>query len=167
MTSAMTASASRAGVSEPVARVLHPGGVACGTAGDRFETLLGSCVAIVLTDPRRTLGAMCHIVHSRQPGGEGHVSSAYAGVALATMFALLRARGLNPSLCDAWVVGGGNMFPGLLQQGHVGDDNVKWVLGALEAHGIRLLSKNVGGNAYRRLAWTIGRSDPEVESVPV
>ena len=44
--------------------VLHPGGVACGERGERFETLLGSCVAIVLTDPRRTVGAMCHIVHA-------------------------------------------------------------------------------------------------------
>ena len=44
--------------------VLHPGDVACGERGERFETLLGSCVAIVLTDPRRTIGAMCHIVHA-------------------------------------------------------------------------------------------------------
>ena len=154
-------------VAAPVVKVLHPGDVACGAEGDRFETLLGSCVAIILTDPRRTLGAMCHIVHSRRPGGEGHVSSAYAGAALATLFALLRARGLNPALCDAWVVGGGNMFPALAPHGHVGDDNVRWVLGALEAHGIRLLSRDVGGNAYRRLAWTVGRADPEVESVQV
>jgi chemotaxis protein CheD len=167
MTSTIAASASRVRAPDPVVRVLHPGDVACGAEGDRFATLLGSCVAIVLTDPRRTLGAMCHIVHSGRPGGEGRVSSAYAGAALATMYALLRARGLNPSLCDAWVVGGGNMFPALLQQGHVGEDNVAWVLRALDADGIRVLSKDVGGNAYRRLAWTVGRSDPEVVSVPV
>jgi chemotaxis protein CheD len=47
---------------------LHPGDVACGERGDRLETLLGSCVAIILTDPRRTIGAMCHIVHAGQRG---------------------------------------------------------------------------------------------------
>ena len=47
-----------------LSKVLAPGDVAIGTRGDRFETLLGSCVAIVLTDPRRTVGAMCHIVHA-------------------------------------------------------------------------------------------------------
>ncbi len=163
----LTGSQSRKGASASTVRVLHPGDVACGSEGDRFETLLGSCVAIVLTDPRRTSGAMCHIVHSKRPSGAGHVSSAYAGTALTTMYALMRARGLNPALCDAWVIGGGNMFPDIVKSSHVGDDNVRWVLGALQAHGIRLLSKDVGGNAYRRLAWTVGRGDPEVESVPV
>ena len=36
---------------------LHPGDVVCAERGDRMETLLGSCVAVVLTDPRRTVGA--------------------------------------------------------------------------------------------------------------
>ena len=39
-------------------QILNPGDVAVGQRGDRLETLLGSCVAIVLTDPRRTIGAM-------------------------------------------------------------------------------------------------------------
>jgi chemotaxis protein CheD len=36
-------------------RTLLPGDVAVGARGMRLETLLGSCVAIVLTDPRRTV----------------------------------------------------------------------------------------------------------------
>ncbi|MCU0686006.1 MAG: hypothetical protein MUF34_27800, partial [Polyangiaceae bacterium] len=42
---------------------LMPGDVACADRGERMETLLGSCIAIVLTDRRNTVGAMCHIVH--------------------------------------------------------------------------------------------------------
>jgi chemotaxis protein CheD len=30
---------------------LHPGDVVLGLRGDRLQTLLGSCVAVVLTDP--------------------------------------------------------------------------------------------------------------------
>ena len=37
---------------------LMPGDVALGTAGDQLKTLLGSCVSVILTDPRRTVGAM-------------------------------------------------------------------------------------------------------------
>ena len=49
----------------PKLHVLHPGDVVCAEQGEQLETLLGSCVAIVLTDPRRTVAVMCHFVHSR------------------------------------------------------------------------------------------------------
>ena len=68
---------------------LHPGDVALGQHGDALETLLGSCVAIVITDPRRTVGAMCHIVHSRPAPRNALATGAYGRVALDTMVGLL------------------------------------------------------------------------------
>lgn len=150
--------------------VLHPGDVACGERGDRIETLLGSCVAVVLTDPRRTVGAMCHIVHARscaataRPGAK---PGACADGALATMYRLLRQRGIEPRLCEAFVYGGGNMFPSLFARRHVGDDNVSWVLQALADDGIRIRVHDHGGSSYRRLAWTVGPDLPHVTAVPV
>ena len=67
-------------------QVLHPGDVACADRGERLETLLGSCVAIVLTDPRRTIGAMCHIVHASRPVAGMPDTTAYADRALATLY---------------------------------------------------------------------------------
>jgi len=148
-------------------RMLHPGDVAWGGAGDRFETLLGSCVAVVLADPRRSFGAMCHIVHARAPAGARQPSAAYTAGALASMYAMLRARGLNPSLCEAWVIGGGNLFPRLIAPGHVGDANVRSVLAALSDAGIRVLARDVGGSTYRRVGWTVGGGAPEVAAVQV
>ncbi len=147
--------------------VLHPGDVAGGESGYRLETLLGSCVAIVLSDPRRTFGAMCHIVHAKAPATTVARSGAYAAIALETLYALLLGRGLDPLRCDAWVFGGGNMFPGLIRQGHVGDDNVRWVLDALGADGIAVRACDVGGNVYRRVAWTVGADEPRAVAVPV
>lgn len=146
---------------------LHPGDVVCADRGDRLETLLGSCVAIILTDPRRTLGVMCHIVHSSRPQSVQFENSAYADVALDRMYDLLRERGINPGLCEAYVYGGGNMFPGLFKQSHVGDQNALWALDALAQDGVRVLFHDVGGNTYRRLGWTIGPDQPQVTAVPV
>jgi chemotaxis protein CheD len=153
----------------PAGRVqtLHPGDVACGDRGDRLETLLGSCVAIILTDPRRTIGVMCHIVHSRPAVDAARSSGAYAEHARDTMYALLLARGINPRLCEAYVYGGGNMFPGLFTESHVGDDNARWALDALAEDGVRVLFHDVGGSAYRRLSWTVGPGMPQVAAVPV
>ena len=146
---------------------LHPGGVACGTRGDRLETLLGSCVAIVLTDPRRTTGAMCHIVHGRPAPADAPASAAYADVALHSMYEMLRGHGINPLMCEAFVYGGGNMFPTLMRDSHVGTSNARWALEALAADGVKVLTHDLGGNAYRRLAWTVGPDAPVVTAVAV
>jgi len=147
---------------------LHPGDVACAARGERFETLLGSCVAVVLTDPRRTVGAMCHIVHARPPMScSNGKPGAHADGALASMYTKLRWRGIEPRLCEAFVYGGGNMFPGVFTLHHVGDENVRWVLRALAADGIPVRVHDHGGNTYRRLGWTVGPELPQVAAVSV
>jgi chemotaxis protein CheD len=147
--------------------VLHPGGVACGERGDRFETLLGSCVAIVLTDPRRTVGAMCHIVHAMPAPAGRHDDAAYADVALRQMNELLRERGLQPGQCEAYFYGGGNMFPQVYPQQAIGARNTDWVRDALSECGVRVLQHDLGGNTYRRLRWTVGPDAPHVAAMPI
>ena len=142
--------------------VLHPGGVACADRGDRLETLLGSCVAVLLTDPRRTVGAMCHIVH---PGGQAGGDTAFADAALHRLHGLLQARAIAMPQCLAWVLGGGNMFPGRYGGGHVGEANARWVLQALHTRGVAVIGHDLGGSRYRRVAWTVGDDAPQVTAV--
>jgi chemotaxis protein CheD len=147
---------------------LHPGDVRCASAGVRMETLLGSCVAVVLTDPRRTVGAMCHIVHSGPASRSGSApAAAHAATALRTLYALLQERAINPAYCEAYVYGGGNMFPELFRHRHVGLDNIEWVLNALTEDGVAVRHQDVGGNRYRRLSWTVGPEDPHVVAVNI
>jgi chemotaxis protein CheD len=147
--------------------VLHPGDVVCGDSGDRLETLLGSCVSIILTDPRRSIGIMCHIVHARPAPQAAQANTAFADVALDTMYGMLQGRGITPALCEAYVYGGGDMFPELIQPSRVGEANARWALDALAEDGVRLLFQDVGGRSYRRLSWTIGHDAPQVIAVPV
>jgi chemotaxis protein CheD len=153
-----------------VVKVLHPGDVAVARSGDRLETLLGSCVAVVLTDVRRSVGVMCHIVHagvsSRQRAGD----TAFSCQAIDRMYAYLLEHAFQPRQCEAYVYGGGNMFPRLFRSdaaGHVGTRNIDAVLARLAADGVRILHKDVGGTAYRRLGWTVGAGAPQVTAVEV
>lgn len=151
-------------------RTLHPGDVACVNNGARLATLLGSCVSIVLADPARSVGAMCHFVHaSGSAGGTSAMRpTARAAEALAAMSAALRARGVEPLRCDAWVYGGGNMFPGLApDESHVGEMNARWALDELDRLGIRIMDADVGGRVYRKVQWAVGIGDPVVRSVRV
>lgn len=151
----------------PRLHLLHPGDVACGQRGDRFETLLGSCVAVILTDPRRSVGAMCHIVHAAGAPPAHPGDTRHAGAALAEMQRRLFARGMRLELCEAFVFGGGNMFPGVYPQQPVGERNVQRVLEVLAAEGVSVLRHDVGGTAYRRLHWVVGPEPPAVTAVPV
>jgi len=159
----MTEGRSNAWADSATVTVLHPGDVVLGYLGDRFETLLGSCISIILTDPRRTVAAMCHIVHSgTAPVDERGAETTHAEPALAAMFSLLQGCGINPRLCEAYLVGGGNMFPALFKESHVGAGNTAWALRALAELGIPLRRQDTGGTAYRRITWTVGPGAPEV-----
>jgi chemotaxis protein CheD len=152
--------------------VLHPGDVVLAEAGDRLQTLLGSCVSVVLTDPRRRIGVMCHVVHAhgerRTPTAGPVPDTAWGEPALHAMYGLLQARGFTPRFCHAWAFGGGHMFPGLGRgAGDVGRVNARWVLQALARDGLQLLHHDLGGSAYRRLSWTVGLEPPQVQAVPM
>ena len=146
---------------------LHPGDVVCADLDDRLETLLGSCVAVILTDRARTVGAMCHIVHSQPAVNIDVPSTASADAAIDAMYRLLVSRSLNPRLCCALVYGGGNMFPTVFKHKHVGEDNGRYVLQRLAADGVCVVFQDLGGETYRRLSWTIGHALPEVTGVPL
>jgi len=160
----------RAGPPASSSLTLHPGDVACVNSGARLATLLGSCVSIVLSDSARSVGAMCHYVHASRSGGGASAMrpTARAAEAFDRMSAALRARGVEPLRCDAWVYGGGNMFPGLApDELHVGKTNAQWALRELDRLGIRIVNADVGGRVYRKVWWAVGVGDPVVQSVGV
>ena len=144
---------------------LMPGDVALGQVGDTLKTLLGSCVSVILTDPRRTVGVMCHIVHVGHPNAANKHNTAFGSVAMADMVRRLYQVGFAPRSCEAYVVGGGNMFPNLFTHHHVGANNVDWVLGYLEHHKIPVLKQDLGGAGYRKLQWTVEPGEPTVETI--
>ena len=144
---------------------LMPGDVTLGFAGDQLKTLLGSCVSVILTDPRRTVGAMCHIVHIGQPNAANVNNTSYGEVAMQDMFERLIDVGIPAQRCHAYVYGGGNMFPQMFSTTHVGAKNAQWVLDFLQDHGINIVHHDVGGNGYRKVSWTVGRDLPVVDMV--
>ena len=152
---------------ESLEQELMPGDVALARHGERLKTLLGSCVAVILTDPHRTVGAMCHIVHSSRPNSANLHNTAFGACAMDDMFHRLRRVGLTPSMCQAYAYGGGNMFPQLVTQDTVGERNARWVTDFLAAHNIQLLAHSLGGAHYRKVAWTVGQQEPELVLEPV
>jgi chemotaxis protein CheD len=152
---------------QTIVHSLMPGDVVCADRGEILETLLGSCVAILLTDRHRTVGAMCHIVHANPAAKKSERPGAHASQAINMMYAMVQARGFAPLLCDAYVYGGGNMFPSLVSGPHIGEKNGLCVLARLRQDGLRIVHQDLGGATYRRLRWVVGPQLPVVEAVEV
>lgn len=146
---------------------LMPGDVALGRVGDELRTLLGSCVGVILTDPRRTVAAMCHIVHVGRPNTANRHNTAYGEVAMHAMFERLQGVGILARRCQAYAYGGGNMFPGVVSGPLVGDRNAQWVLDFLHDQGIAVGDYSLGGTSYRKVCWTVGHGEPQVENVSI
>ncbi len=144
---------------------LMPGDIALGQAGDQLKTLLGSCVSVILTDPRRTVAVMSHIVHVGSPNAANAGNTAYGICAMEDMFRRLLSIGITHRFCHAYVFGGGNMFPKVFSARHVGASNIDWVLDYLHAHHITVVDHCLGGNGYRKVSWTVGCGEPLVENV--
>lgn len=143
--------------------ILHPGDIALAERGDELETLLGSCVALLLTDPRQTVGVMCHIVNAALlPAPDRtaplRLDTRFGEPAFASMALLLSARGLDIHQCQGWLFGGGAP--------HVGESNVTWAQERIARAGIVLLGSDTGGFAARRVRWTVGEP-PQSTLLPI
>lgn len=149
--------------------IIHPGDVVCVNEGMTVQTLLGSCVAICLVNVSHTVGAMCHYVHSAKPRPGHSKDATFAEVAMQRMFAELRARGVDPLACEAYVCGGGAMrLQGQEGASSVGARNVAWARDFLAAQGVLAHEVSVGGGAcYRKVLWRVGQGAPVVRVLPI
>jgi chemotaxis protein CheD len=119
-------------------------------APQRLWSILGSCVAVVLADPKRHAGAMSHVVLPSAAGRSGSPGK-FADTAVPHMLQLLREIGVPGEGLVAKIAGGASMF-GRAMPMEVGENNVQSIVEALSAAGIRVIGRDVGGNKGRRVS---------------
>jgi len=118
-------------------------------APQQLWAILGSCVAVVLCDPRRQVGALCHVVLPSAAGRSGSPAK-FADTSVPHMLQLFREMGVSGDGLVAKIAGGASMF-GHAMPMEVGENNVHSIVAALAAAGIRVAGKDVGGNKGRRV----------------
>ncbi|RMG02177.1 MAG: chemotaxis protein CheD [Planctomycetota bacterium] len=115
--------------------------------GQLLETLLGSCVGIVLWDRARKHGALAHIMLSDSAGRSGSVGK-YADTAIPAMIQQLRSWGSLPSDLVSKIAGGATMF-GSRTANDVGEKNIQAVRAHLKRFGVRIVAEHIGGTQGR------------------
>ncbi|HEX8213402.1 MAG TPA: chemotaxis protein CheD [Longimicrobium sp.] len=142
---------------------------AVGGRGDMLVTLgLGSCVAILLQDPRAGVMGMAHALLP-EPGLSRDSSNPFkfATTAVPALVQELKAMGARETRLEARLVGGAAMFSALMVPGtlNMGERNLRAARAALEEAGIPILGEEVGRDYGRSVRMTIGPGNTVVSSV--
>jgi len=117
-----------------------------------ISTLLGSCVAACLFDPVTRVGGMNHILLPGKANMTGFNTSARYGInAMELLINDIMKHGGNRHHLVAKVFGGAHLLSAISIENGVGRQNVALVEEFLQREGIRIICRNVGGHAGRKI----------------
>jgi len=130
---------------------LHPGQLLACAEPTTVTTILGSCVAVSLTDRHRGVGGLNHFL---LPWWTSSASATprFGNVACERLLEQLCACGASPRALEARVYGGASLLGGTAPtMAPLGGKNVDVALEFLAAHRIPVVESDVGGSRGRRL----------------
>lgn len=148
---------------------LQPGDYWFGGADTRIRTLLGSCVAITLWNPRRKLGAMCHIMlpHRGSPKKQDLLDGRYADEAVALMLKDIKRAGCRPTDFEAKLFGGGSMMSSPAIGVLLPERNILAARQLILQSGWNLLAEHTGGRGSRQLRFDIATGEAWMRFTPL
>lgn len=121
---------------------LLPGMIHCATHASEVTTVLGSCVAVCLTDPLRRISGMNHFVLPCSQ--DGHSGTRYGDVAIDELVAAMRRLCGNHCALEAKIFGGAEVLPVSVSGTSVGSRNVAAALEHLDRLGIPVVAQRTG-----------------------
>ena len=134
--------------------VLYPGEFFSSNAQDEMiSTVLGSCIAITLYDPKLRIGGMNHfmLVSSSQTQDAQENSGRFGEFAVELLLNDMMKKGAQKKRMIAKVFGGSNMFKAAPSEHNVGEQNIDFAFYYLERENIPIQASDVGGNYSRKV----------------
>lgn len=123
-------------------------------ADETLVTVLGSCVAACIRDPRLGIGGMNHFMLPQgRTGGWGRdlESTRFGNFAMEKLINELMKMGCSRESLEIKVFGGGNVTESNIA---VGTDNAQFALRYLEAERLRCVAQDLGGRFPRRIHYS-------------
>lgn len=118
-----------------------------------LKTTLGSCIGIVLYDPKNEIFGLAHVMLARAHGTAVENPAKYADTAIPNLLQMMQVPMGDASRVKAKIAGGANMFSDIVGSGlmNVGQQNIDTVKEILEKFGISVIGEDVGGHKGRQL----------------
>jgi chemotaxis protein CheD len=132
---------------------LLPGQWYFGATGATVKTLLGSCIAITLWNPRRHFGGMCHFLLPTRPRRpEGVLDGRFGDEALELLVREIKKTGTKTQDYEVHLYGGADTMPEDAKlKFNIGERNVEQAWALIDQYGFQLQCVDVGGNEPRNV----------------
>jgi len=113
---------------------------------------LGSCIALILHDQRRSLAGLAHIMLPESRGSTDRPGK-FADTAMSALLEEMGKAGSTKSSLTAIVVGGASMFEFSANSLNIGERNAAAVKELLQEQGIRIEHEEIGGKVGRSVCY--------------
>lgn len=133
-------------------------------AGEWVIYGLGSCIGLILAEPRMRVSAMAHIVLPRSPAPDPPQPAKYADTAVSKLLSALSQLGASERKVVAHIVGGAKMLQ-LGGLGDIGQRNSETIKELLTDRGVPIIAECLGGTSGRTLRWNRERGIAIVSQV--
>lgn len=133
---------------------LHAGQYFGSASATTVTTILGSCVAVCLWNPKLRLGGMNHFLLPDW-AGRGRASPRFGNVAIASLIENLLSLGSEVDHLEAKIFGGASVIDTHgTGEGHLlGDRNIEVARLVLKDEGISIVNEDVGGHVGRKVIY--------------
>jgi chemotaxis protein CheD len=127
------------------------------------RTVLGSCVGVCLWDRKRRVGGMNHFL---LPGDASHEDSPRHGEgAMRLLVDGVLGLGASSDNLTAHVLGGARVLAGVASTNDLGERNIEFAMRWLERAEITLSTLDVGGNAARRVEFSLATGTVSIRRI--
>ncbi|ACV24458.1 chemotaxis protein CheD [Methanocaldococcus fervens] len=138
------------------------GGLEVARSPEVLETLLGSCVAIMLYDPGRRIGGMAHSILPEAHDENVKDPGKYVNTAIPALITKMAIAGVRTNKLIAKLAGGATMFK-TTESMNFGARNVEMAKKLLKQYGIPLKGEDTGGNKSRVVKFHLKDGKVEVK----
>jgi len=138
---------------------VHMGDIALAKERDNLTASgIGSCVVVILHDPKLKIGALAHAMLPRSassPGATGRSArgTMYVDSAIDEMLKRIEAQGSKRMDLEGKIIGGANMFSSF--KSDISRENVLSAEEKLKKEGIKVVGECVGGSQGRSVEFSV------------
>lgn len=137
---------------------LNPGALIVSDKPLVVNTILGSCVGVVLYDPILKIGGINHYMLPLW-NGEGLASPKYGNIAIDKLYEKILQLGSNKHNLVAKVFGGGEVIESNIDAFRIGQRNIMIAQEMLNELRIKIVSSSVGGKLGRKIQFHTDTGD--------
>ena len=137
---------------------LYPSTIYVNPDSQWVVTVLGSCVAVCLFDPKNNIGGITHYMMPYW-NGEGLESPKYGNVAIVQLFQKMLEFGVKKEDIVCKIFGGAEVLREQLSVFNVGQRNIELAYKMVAELGISVVSSSTGGKQGRKIYFNTGTGE--------